>query len=129
MVQKHSNIEVIEDMTLTYLENEDNYLMADIIDNEIVGFLLAYTLQRCDGKNAMIYVHEVNVLSEHRKKGVGGSLLNALKVICKEKNIMKIFLLTNKSNEPAVKLYESVGGVFSETDDVLYVFNKETFNG
>lgn len=48
-------------------------------------------------------------------------MLNALKAICKEKNIMKIFLLTNKSNEPA-------GGVATETDDVLYVFNKETFS-
>lgn len=123
----HFNGKIINDKTLEYFRNENNYLLGFIEDNKVVGILLAYILERCDGRNNMVYVHEVNVLKEYRKRGIGKKLINELKKVCEEKEYMKIFLITNNSNSPAVALYESTGGKLIGDDDVVYEFTSDVF--
>lgn len=103
-----------------FLENEFNYFMAYVEEGEIIGFALAYTLQRYDGQNSMMYLHEIGVNEDSRRKGIGKKLLKALKNICTENDFMKLFLITNKSNRPAVRLYESLDGETDSDDDVVY---------
>lgn len=106
-----------------FLENPYNYLIASVEGEKIVGFVLAYQLQRYDGQNDMIYIHEVSVLEEFRQKGIGKKMINEVIRICKENDISKVFLITNKSNKPAICLYESTGAKSSHNDDVVYWYN------
>jgi aminoglycoside 6'-N-acetyltransferase I len=110
------NIQNIE----SFLSGKANYLLAYIEDARIIGLALAYTLQRYDGKADMMYLHEVDVIEPARRKGIGKALIENIRDLCRAEGIMKLFLITNKSNIPAVGLYESLGASASSEDDLVY---------
>jgi ribosomal protein S18 acetylase RimI-like enzyme len=108
-----------------FLSNESNYLLAAYVDNEFAGFLYAYELARLERKAPMMFLYSIDVLPEHREKGVGKKLVEELKSICAERGFMKMFVVTGESNEAAVKLYESVGGGRCADDDVVFVWESK----
>ncbi len=108
--------------TKAYLENDSNYFLAYIKQDKIIAYALAYTLQRYDGNESMMYLHEIDVDIDHRRKGIGKMLLSEMKNICANMGFMKLFLITNKSNTSAVSLYESLDGETSSDDDIVYTF-------
>lgn len=89
-----------------FLSNESNYLLAAYVDGEFAGFLYAYELPRPDRVEPMMFLYSIDVLSEHRRKGVGNKLVEALRSVCAERGFMKMFVITGESNEAAVNLYE-----------------------
>lgn len=115
VIKSVSNIE-------KFLSNENNYLIAYIENDEILGFVLAYTLQRYDGRGEMLYLHEIDVVESHRKQGIATKLMNEIKELKDKNGFDKIFLVTNKSNDAAVSLYESTGGITSSDDDIIFTF-------
>lgn len=106
-----------------FLQNDSNYLIACIEAEKVIGFVLGYQLQRYDGQNDMIYIHEVGVMEEYRRKGIGKMMINQLVDLCRNKEISKVFLITSKSNKPAICLYESTGAKAYCDDNVVYWYN------
>ena len=72
----------------------------------------------------MLYIHEVGVLPEFQRQGVGKQILCGIKSLCKLTGICRFFLFTEKSNHAACALYESTGGEPAHNDDVSYFFNE-----
>ncbi|MDG5788625.1 GNAT family N-acetyltransferase [Evansella sp. AB-P1] len=105
-----------------FLSDEKNYLVVYRNNNKIAGFAYGYELQRFDGRKNMMYMHQVEVLHEYRQKGIGKKLMEEFIHICKRRDCEKLFLITNKSNEAAVALYERLGGISPNNDDLLYSF-------
>lgn len=62
--------------------------------------------ETCPGE---FYVDCVSVLNEFQGKGVGSSLINAMTERAKSKEISKIGLLVDTSNEKAFTLYQKLG--------------------
>ena len=62
------------------LSDEHNYLLAAYRDEELAGFLLAYELERLDSDHPMMFLYTIDVLPGHRRKGIGRSLINELKL-------------------------------------------------
>jgi len=106
----------------SFLSDTSNYFLAFIHNEQILGYALAYTLARYDGRESMMYLHEIEVKESARRKGIGKKLLNEMNNICEQNGFMKLFLITNKSNKPAVALYESLSGEASNDDDIVYTF-------
>lgn len=90
---------------------------------EPVGFVLAYELLRRHGDPSRLFVYEVGVAPEGRRRGVATELLRELRRIARERGIRHGFVLTNEANEAAMELYRSLGGVRPSTDDVLWDFD------
>ncbi len=115
--------DVSEDLKVEYLEHflrcDNNYLLVALIDEEPVGFVLAYRLMRVDRAQDMMLFYEVVVDEKHRHQGVGRALIFRLKQICHEKKIMKMWVSTNRSNAAAVALYKSTGGIEDKHGDEL----------
>ncbi|WP_430882486.1 GNAT family N-acetyltransferase [Fusibacter sp. JL216-2] len=109
----------------SFLKNKANYFLAYIEKNMIVGYAIAYVLQRYDGRESMMYLHEIEVAETSRKQGIGKALLSEMNRICGENDFMKLFLITNKSNRPAIALYESLQGETYSDDDIVYTFKLE----
>lgn len=106
-----------------FLKNDKHYLLAALEGNSPIGFILAYRMLRVDREQDMMLFYEVNVAAQHRKKGTAVALINKLKEICKHENIMKMFVLTNRSNTAACTLYEKTGGVADIAgDEVTFVY-------
>jgi aminoglycoside 3-N-acetyltransferase I len=90
--------------------------------DEPVGFVLAYELLRRHGEPSRLFVYEVGVEAEARRRGVATALLRELARIASAHGIRRGFVLTNEANEAAMELYRSLGGVRPNTDDVLFDF-------
>jgi ribosomal protein S18 acetylase RimI-like enzyme len=87
------------------------------------GFLTAYFLQRFDNKKKEILLYGIGVAKKFRRKGVGKELTNATKLWGKQLGAKEMWVLTNRSNNPAMALYRSTGGVQAKTlDDTMFVY-------
>jgi ribosomal protein S18 acetylase RimI-like enzyme len=92
-------------------------------ESEPIGFVLAYELLRRHGEPSQLFVYEVGVAPEARRRGVAAELLRELRRIARARGIRRGFVLTNEANEAAMGLYRSVGGMRPNTDDVLWDFD------
>jgi ribosomal protein S18 acetylase RimI-like enzyme len=106
-----------------FLSKDEHYLLVATEDSKPIGYILAYRLNRVDREQNMMFFYEIEVDQNHRRKGVGKALINFLKNICRQNNIMKMWVETNRSNIPAMKLYRSTGGIENkEGDEVSFTF-------
>jgi len=71
----------------------------------------------------MIYLYEIGVHPEYRRKGIGAALIGALKEDCRNRDILKIWVGTEADNLAARRLYESTGATFEREDHVEYVYD------
>ena len=107
-----------------FLLNPANLIFACTENARIIGFAYGYELNRLDDKGNMLYIHEVGVLPEYQRQGIGTQILNHIKVLCKLSGICRFFLFTQRSNQAACGLYESLHGEAAHNDDVAYFFSK-----
>lgn len=106
-----------------FLSNSSNWIFACIENKRIIGFAYGYELNRLNDIGNMLYIHEISVLPEFHRQGIGKQILNGIRSLCKLTGICKVFLFTEKSNIAACALYESAGGKSTHNDDIVYFFN------
>ncbi|MDR3085816.1 MAG: GNAT family N-acetyltransferase [Christensenellaceae bacterium] len=104
----------------SFLSNPFNHFYVAVREDRVVGFLVAYELDRIDREQKMMFFYEVGVLSAFRRRGIGQKLIGRLKEYCMENHFMKMFLSTNRSNAPAMGLYRKTGGIESAEEDELF---------
>lgn len=117
---------ICEENARQFLLNPMNWIFACIQEDQIIGFAYGYELQRLDDKGNMLYIHEVGVLPQYQRQGVGHQIITGLKDTCRLTGICRFFLFTQKHNRAACALYEKVGGEKTrdaQDDDVTYFFN------
>jgi ribosomal protein S18 acetylase RimI-like enzyme len=105
------------------LADERTIFLVALDRDEPVGFLLAYELLRRRGDPSQLFVYEVGVDEGRRRQGVATALFRELAHLARARGIRAGFVLTNESNEAAMELYRSVGGVRPNPDDVLWDFD------
>lgn len=114
---------VCEDNVRQFLLNPQNWIFTCIESERIIGFIYGYELNRLNDIGNMLYIHEVGVLPDFQRQGIGKQLFENIKILCKLTGICKFFLNTQKSNIAACGLYESVGGLADHDDSISYYFN------
>jgi ribosomal protein S18 acetylase RimI-like enzyme len=107
------------------LRDERTLYVAALDDGRPVGFVFAHELLRRHGEGSMLFVYDLGVEEEYRRRGIARRLLRELAAIAGARGIRIGFVITNASNEPAMALYESVGGVRPNDDDVMWDFGYE----
>ena len=66
--------------------------------------------------------YEIEVAKYYQRQGVGKQLINKLKEFCREKDILKMWVLANESNVAAMNFYKSTGGVQSKIPEILFEY-------
>lgn len=107
-----------------FLSKETNYLIAAYVDEVFAGFLYAYELDRIEQQRPMMFFYSIDVLNQYRRQGIGKRLIEELKHICAERNVSKMYVLTDEANVVAMKLYESTGSKRILPDNVLFVYKE-----
>ena len=105
------------------LADERTIFLAAFDGPDPVGFLLAYELLRRRGDRSQLFVYEVGVDEGRRRRGVATALFRELARLARSRGIRRGFVLTNESNEAAMELYRSLGGIRPNPDDVLFDFD------
>lgn len=78
---------------------------------DVVGGLAAYELKKFEQERSEIYIYDLAVSSEHRRKGIATALIEKLKLIAADRGAYVIFVQadTGIEDEPAIALYTKLG--------------------
>ena len=77
--------------------------------DDVVGGLAAYVLKKFEQERAEIYIYDLAVLDGYRRQGIATGLINKLREIARERGAYVIFVQADVGDDPAIKLYESLG--------------------
>lgn len=106
-----------------FLAAETTIQLAAFAADKPVGQLLAYELTRRHGDGKMMFIYEIGVRNDFRRTGVGRLLLDELRQICRERGIVRVFLITNERNEAAMAFYRALGATRQATDEAVFAFD------
>lgn len=77
--------------------------------DQVIGGLAAYELSKFERERREIYIYDLAVAQEHRRKGVARALIGTLKQIAKARQAYVIYVQADRGDGPAIALYESCG--------------------
>ncbi len=118
--QFHSSNVTLERVEKLLL-NEANYLIVAEVEDSLAGFVWAYRLERLHRNPFVIFLYEIEVAADYRRKGIGTALINFIRELSPERPT-EMFLFTNHSNAAAVEFYKSTGAKIENGDDLLFVY-------
>lgn len=92
------------------LTNENFHVIVANVENKVVGGLIAYRLRMFNRDESKIFLYEIDVEEDYRRKGIGSLLITELTKLSKSLNVKSIFICTDADNIAAQNLYEKMGG-------------------
>lgn len=108
---------VPSDDYLKSLLSKPHFIALVAMDAEqVVGGIAAYELEKFEQVRKEIYIYDLAVDEKHRRKGIATGLILELKRLAKERQAYVIYVQADLVDEPAIKLYESLG----TREDVLH---------
>jgi len=81
--------------------------------NGILGIALYYT-KYSTWKGKCIYLEDIVVSQQHRQKGVGSKLFDAVLEVAKNKKVKRMEWPVLDWNEPAIKFYKKYNAILDE---------------
>ena len=83
--------------------------LAAIKNGEVVGGLAAYELQKFEQERSEIYIYDLAVAANHRRKGIATALIEQLKSLAASRRAYVIFVQADRVDAPAIALYSKLG--------------------
>ena len=84
------------------LDDERTFFLVAFEDESPIGFVLAHELPRRHRAERHLFVYEIDVRDDRRRRGVATALMDELSRFARERGIEDGFVLTNASNAPAM---------------------------
>jgi aminoglycoside 3-N-acetyltransferase I len=109
-----------------FLSRPENLLVVAEDDGGPAGFLVAYALDRVDRDRRMVCLYEIGVVAERRRRGLATAMIAELLAWCRSENVMKTWVITDRANAAAMRLYARSGGHPDAGDEVIFVFDGRT---
>ncbi len=118
--------ELDENLVAEFLADSRHHIVVAIDAGLVVGFASGIHYIHPD-KQPELWINEVGVAPTHQRQGIGKKLLQKMFAIAKSLSCNQAWVLTNRSNTPAMGLYASV--VESEAPEDTVMFNFSLSNG
>lgn len=99
-----------------FLTNDHVIVLTAMRDEEVIGGLVAYQLEKFEKARRELYIYDLAVEAASRRQGVATALIRALQQIARRRGAHVIFVQADQGDEPARRLYESLG----EPEEVLH---------
>jgi ribosomal protein S18 acetylase RimI-like enzyme len=109
-----------------FLRDPRHHLVVAIDDARVVGFVSAVHYVHPDKKAPELWINEVAVSEALQGRGVGKAMLRKMLDHAHVLGCVEAWVLTNRSNRAAMRLYESSGGVNPADDEVMFNFSLGT---
>ncbi len=90
----------------------NSFIALVALDNDkVVGGLAAYELKKFEQERSEIYIYDLAVTTQHRRRSIASTLIEQLKVIGRARGAYVIFVQADNGveDEPAVALYSKLG--------------------
>jgi ribosomal protein S18 acetylase RimI-like enzyme len=111
---------VIPALVAEFLSDARHHIIVALSDGVVVGMITAVDHVHPD-KPAQLWINEMGVAPSHQRRGIGRSLLGAMREFGRSRGITEAWLGTEHDNVPARGLYEDAGSV--PEPFVMYTFD------
>jgi ribosomal protein S18 acetylase RimI-like enzyme len=111
--------------TAEFLNDPRHHLVVAIDRGEIVGFASAVHYVHPDKPAPELWINEVGVATSHRGRGVAKAILQRLFEAARELGCVEAWVLTERANDRALRLYKSSGGIEAPGEQVMFTFRLE----
>jgi ribosomal protein S18 acetylase RimI-like enzyme len=91
------------------LSGETFIALAAFDGGHVIGGLAAYVLEKFEQERSELYIYDLAVAEEYRRRGVATSLIEALKSIAFKLGAYVIFVQADYGDDPAIALYTKLG--------------------
>lgn len=108
-----------------FLNDPRHHIVVAVAGGMIVGFASAVHYIHPD-KPPELWINEVAVAPANQKQGIAKAILKEMLRLGQELGCKNAWVLTDRSNEPANRLYQSAGGQIGSEDTVMYEFDIST---
>jgi GNAT superfamily N-acetyltransferase len=105
-----------------FLADPRHHLAVAVDDGRVVGFVSAVHYVHPDKPRPELWINEVGVAGTHRGQGVGTRLLRALLDVARGLGCAEAWVLTDRANTAAMRLYAAAGSTAAPTDHVMVTF-------
>ena len=109
------------DFVSEFLSDSRHHLAVALDGDLVVGFASGISYLHPD-KPFELWINEVGVAPTHQRQGIGQKVIQRLLEFGRGMGCQQAWVLTERSNLPARRLYESSGGVKSSEHTILYEF-------
>ncbi len=99
-----------------FLNNKNHIICVGETENQIVGGLAAYVLEKFEKEGSEVYIYDLGVKEEFRRRKIATELIQFLQEEIAETSAGLVFVQADKADQPAIRLYESLG----EKEEVLH---------
>jgi aminoglycoside 3-N-acetyltransferase I len=101
---------VPSDAYLTALLAKSHFIaLAALHAGQVVGGLAAYELEKFERARSEIYIYDLAVREDHRRRRVATGLIGALGRIAGARGAYVMFVQADRGDEAAIRLYQSLG--------------------
>lgn len=95
---------------LARLLDSDHFIaLAALDDGQAVGGLTAYVLEKFEQERSEIYIYDLAVAEEYRRRGIATSLIEALRNVAAKLGAYVIYVQADYGDDPAIALYTKLG--------------------
>jgi ribosomal protein S18 acetylase RimI-like enzyme len=112
-----------------FLGSPDHHLAVAIEKGVVVGFASAVQYVHPDKPRPELWINEVGVAPSHQNRGVGRAIMQALLEVARNAGCAEAWVLTERKNLPAMRLYKAAGGEQEQDDIVMFTFKLDTVKG
>lgn len=111
-----------------FLRDDRHHLAVALDIGQVVGFASGVHYVHPD-KPPELWINEVGVAPSHQGRGIGKAVLQALLQHARRLGCREAWVLTDRSNDAARRLYASTGGDEAPGDHVMFTFDLERDDG
>lgn len=91
---------------------------------EVVGFIYGYSLMALKG-GPQLFIYSVDVLPQAQNRGIGSGFFQFVVDYSRENGFAECFVITDKANKKACRIYEKAGGQNDYEDEIVYVIKHD----
>jgi GNAT superfamily N-acetyltransferase len=105
-----------------FLADPRHHLAVAVEDGRVVGFVSAVHYVHPDKPRPELWINEVSVAATHRGRGLGTRLLRSVFDVARGLGCAEAWVLTDRANTAAMRLYAVAGSRETPTDHVMFTF-------
>jgi aminoglycoside 6'-N-acetyltransferase I len=105
-----------------FLADPRHHLAVAVEGGWVVGFVSAVHYVHPDKPRPELWINEVGVSATHRGRGLATRLLRAVFDLARGLGCAEAWVLTDRANTAAMRLYAAAGSAEAPTDHVMFTF-------
>ena len=102
--------------------SDARHLLSVAIDGSRIVAMASGVLYVHPDKPTELWINELGTAPSHRGRGLAKAVLGALLARARERGCGEAWVLTDRGNEAAMRVYEGLGGVQARMPSVMFTF-------